>query len=110
MVKLDLEPSALKPVFFPVKVSAYLKTMLNTGFQSFSGVCARGYKSCVSSSAREKRLKYKLIIMTYWRSIVMKVFPITPVSLRVFSVIGIVIIPLILIMGLVAYSAMYTRF
>ena len=40
----------------------------------------------------------------------MKVFPITPVSLRVFSVIGIVIIPLILIMVLVANSAIYTRF
>jgi hypothetical protein len=39
-----------------------------------------------------------------------KVFPITPVSIRAFSVIGIVIIPLILIMGLVAYSAINTRF
>ena len=39
-----------------------------------------------------------------------KVFPITPASIRAFSVIGIVIIPVILIMGLVAYSAINTRF
>ena len=39
-----------------------------------------------------------------------KVFPITPASIKAFSVIGIVIIPLILIMGLVAYSAINTRF
>ena len=39
-----------------------------------------------------------------------KVFPITPVSIKAFSVIGIVIIPLILIMGVVVYSAINTRF
>lgn len=39
-----------------------------------------------------------------------KVFPITPASVGVLSVIGIILIPLILLMGLVAYSARNTRF
>ena len=39
-----------------------------------------------------------------------KVFPITPASTGALSVIGIILIPLILIMGLVAYSARNTRF
>ena len=39
-----------------------------------------------------------------------KVFPMTPASIGVLSVIGIILIPLILIMGFVAYSARNTRF
>ena len=39
-----------------------------------------------------------------------KVFPITPVSIKALSTIGIIIIPLILIMGVVVYSALNTRF
>ncbi len=39
-----------------------------------------------------------------------KVFPIAPASTGALSVVGIIMIPLILIMGLVAYSARNTRF
>jgi len=39
-----------------------------------------------------------------------KVFPMAPASIRAFSVIGIVLIPLILIFALIAYSAVNTRF
>lgn len=39
-----------------------------------------------------------------------KIFPMTPASIRVFSVIGFVLIPLILIFALIAYSAVNTRF
>ena len=39
-----------------------------------------------------------------------KVFPMTPASLRAFSVIGVIIIPLILIMVFIAYSGINTKF
>ena len=39
-----------------------------------------------------------------------KVFPITPASFGVLSIVGIVLIPLILIIGLIAYSARNMRF
>ena len=39
-----------------------------------------------------------------------KVFPLTPASIRVFSVIGVILVPLILVIALVAYSAINTRF
>ena len=39
-----------------------------------------------------------------------KVFPITPASIGVLSVVGIILIPIIFLMGLVAYSARNTRF
>ena len=39
-----------------------------------------------------------------------KVFRITPVPLKALSTIGIIIIPLLLIMGVIVYSALNTRF
>ena len=39
-----------------------------------------------------------------------KVFPITPASIGVLSVVGIILIPLIFLMGFIAYSARNTRF
>jgi di/tricarboxylate transporter len=39
-----------------------------------------------------------------------RAFPITPASIGVLSVVGIILIPLILLMGFVAYSARNTRF